>query len=42
MTETYNDIDCCITPLDCPGTCDYCGFSLCPEAQDVDMCDGCE
>jgi hypothetical protein len=26
-------------PDDCPGTCDSCGFSLCPEAQDVVRCD---
>ncbi|MBB4702923.1 hypothetical protein [Sphaerisporangium siamense] len=30
--------DCC-DKRSCPGTCDYCGFSLCPEAMDVDRCD---
>ena len=31
--------DCC-DKTDCPGSCESCGFSLCPEALDVDRCDG--
>ncbi|MEU4726519.1 hypothetical protein AB0G06_43570 [Nonomuraea dietziae] len=31
--------DCC-DKTKCPGSCDYCGFSKCPEAFDIDRCDG--
>lgn len=24
----------------CPGTCEHCGFYLCPDAFDVNQCDG--
>ncbi|MEO3863436.1 hypothetical protein [Acrocarpospora sp. B8E8] len=30
--------DCC-DKTNCIGTCDWCGFSKCPEALDVDRCD---
>jgi len=35
-TEDYHDGE---HPGDCPGTCDYCGFWLCPHADEVARCD---
>lgn len=35
----FLDIECC-DKTDCPGTCDYCGFSKCSKADDNNRCDG--